>query len=212
MNEYDSFCCGGTAMLMHARRAIGTRKHAHARTYINYTNSCTAKCLYCCGTPYCCDEKAYSNPCAARCNGHKFINFKCKADICEGDERCNYPQKHEPVCCNNGTEKEEEYGNYCEAMCHEDASVCEVGKCTVDTGCICSVIWDPYCCGGSNKSYANLCAAECDGFHESQRKRGATCGRGATYYGAPPINPCLAQQAGSMSHYVAMVKSLVMNA
>jgi len=90
---------------------------------MNYPNSCTAKCVgitddeledddvctagkcedVCACTrewnPYCCDDQTYSNPCSARCDGHKFINFKCDRGVCENKEPCYCPEIYAPDIC-----------------------------------------------------------------------------------------------------------------
>eukprot|EP01083_Nonionella_stella_P092789 259866_1 len=152
--EYDPFCCDGTtfstayqirctgvdAPKLTCKKCICESQTCAACVDVDVDKDCKeGACeedVYACThefTPYCCDEKTHANPFDARCNGHKCINFKCKVGICESDESSKCPQNFETVCCNKGTDKEQEYRNYCEAMCDDDEAVCEVGKCEVDT-------------------------------------------------------------------------------
>eukprot|EP01083_Nonionella_stella_P202344 739286_1 len=88
-----------TRLNIHARRVIVSSKHAHARTRHIHAlpnvcidvekeceeGACEEELCACAREfdPYCCDEKTHSNPyeACARCNGQKFINFKCKAGM-----------------------------------------------------------------------------------------------------------------------------------
>jgi len=125
------------------------------------------------------------------------------------------PLIYAPVCCNKGTDDEEEYSNICEARCDildigldgegnkYGMEQCEPGKCEHDPGCICTEEWDPVCCG-QTKTFGNQCSAQCDGYDDDDCTKGSCKDITICTMEYMPLccddkdyaNPCLAEANG----------------